>query len=194
VTFDFNLFCVKTLFDRNQSQAVLNGLSGMIVLSRSRLARVNSNAYTMVEVMVSVFVLAIMIISLYGGFSAGFAVVQLSRENLRATQILMQKTETIRLLTWNQVLNTNVYMKPAFSSWYDPTGTNTQSAGPFYKGFISASVPSNVPGAYQDKMRQVTVTVFWTNYPHKPMTNVVVRSREMQTLVARYGMQNYMFQ
>jgi hypothetical protein len=166
----------------------------MIVSPSRQTARVNSNAYTMVEVMVSVFVLAIMIISLYGGFSAGFAVVQLSRENLRATQIMMQKTETIRLLTWNQVLNTNVYMKSAFSAWYDPTGTNNQSAGSFYKGFISATVPSNMPAAYQDKMRQVTVTVFWTNYPQKPHTNLIVRSRQMQTYVARYGMQNYMFQ
>ena len=73
-------------------------------------------------------------------------------------------------------------------------GTNNQSAGSFYKGFISATVPSNVPAAYQDKMRQVTVTVFWTNYPQKPHTNLIVRSRQMQTYVARYGMQNYMFQ
>ena len=64
-------------------------------------------AYSLVEVIVAVLVLALMLISLYGGFSSGFAVVKLARENLRATQIMMQKMETIRLLKWSQFLDTN---------------------------------------------------------------------------------------
>ena len=148
-------------------------------------------AYTIVEVVVAVFVLAIMLVSLYGGFSAGFAVVQISRENLRATQILVQKMETVRLLTWKQILDTNKFLTPTFTDWYDPLGTNTHSAGVFYQGFISTNAPADVPASYANHMRSITVTVFWTNYPHKPSTNVIVRSRQMQTYVARYGMQNY---
>ena len=149
-------------------------------------------AYTIVEVVVAVFVLAIMLIALYGGFSAGFAVVQASRENLRATQILVQKMETVRLLNWKQVLDTNKFLTPTFSDWYDPLGTNTNSRGVFYQGFISTNGPSDLPASYAPNMRSITVTVFWTNYAHKPSTNIIVRSRQMQTYVARYGMQNYM--
>jgi hypothetical protein len=148
----------------------------------------------MVEVIVSVFVVSIMLISLYGGFTAGFAVVKLSRENLRATQIMVQKMETVRLYNWGQVNNTNKYVTPGFIERYFPEGTNTGNAGTLYRGFVSTSVPSNVPAAYKNNMRAVTVTLFWTNYSRKPFTNGVVRTRQMQTFVARYGMQNYIYQ
>jgi len=90
-------------------------------------------AFTIVEIIMSVVVLAIMMISLFGGFSAGFAVVQLARENLRATQILVQKTEDVRLYSWSQVTN-STYFKTTFQDWYNPSGTNTHSAGAVYQG------------------------------------------------------------
>ncbi|HVU99900.1 MAG TPA: prepilin-type N-terminal cleavage/methylation domain-containing protein, partial [Verrucomicrobiae bacterium] len=55
------------------------------------------NGFTLVEVMVSVLVVAVMTFSLYAAFSYGFTVVQMTREDLRATQILMQRMEGIRL-------------------------------------------------------------------------------------------------
>jgi len=61
-------------------------------------ARSACSAFTLVEVMVAVWLGAIMFVGLYLGFSQGFAVIQLTRENLRATQILQEKAETIRLL------------------------------------------------------------------------------------------------
>lgn len=148
----------------------------------------------MAEVLVSVFVVAIMMISLYGGFSAGFAVVRLSRENLRATQIMVQKMEALRLMNWSQILNTNIYVQTAFTSYYNPSGTNNGTTGTIYAGRVSTNAPSNVPAAYRNNMRAITVTVYWTNYPTKPNTNLIVRSRQMQTYVARYGMQNYVYQ
>jgi hypothetical protein len=156
--------------------------------------RARSSAYTLAEVMISVFVLAIMLISLYAGFSSGFAVVKLAREDLRATQILVQKMETIRLLKWSQILNTNTFLQPAFQDYYDPIGTNNQSAGAVYKGFVSTNAPIGIPNDYKNNMRLITVTIFWTNYPQKPRTNIIVRSRQMQTYVSRYGMQNYVYQ
>jgi len=149
-------------------------------------------AYTLVEVMVSVFVLALMLISLYGGFSAGFAVVQLARENLRATQIMMQKMETVRLLKWSQLLDTNNFLQPTFKDYYDPTGTNSGAAGTVYQGFVTTNAAWGVSPDYANNMRAVTVTIFWTNYLHNPSTNF--RTRTMQTFVARFGMQNYIYQ
>ena len=51
----------------------------------------------------------------------------------------------------------------------------------------------SVPNDYKDNMRALTVTIYWTNYLQKPNTNVIVRSRQMQTYVARFGMQNYVY-
>jgi len=40
-------------------------------------------------------------------------------------------------------------------------------------------------------MRAITVTIYWTNYLRS--TNAMVRTRQMQTFVARNGMQNYVY-
>ena len=150
-------------------------------------------AYTLVEVIVSILVLALMLISLYGGFSSGFAVVKLARENLRATQIMMQKMETVRLLKWSQLLDTNNFLQPAFLDYYDPSGTNANAFGAMYRGFVSTNAATGVANDYAANMRAITVTIFWTNYSQGISNTPIVRTRQMQTLVARYGMQNYVY-
>src|SRR6266404_5986703 len=120
-------------------------------------------AFTIVEIIMSVVVLAVMMISLFGGFSAGFAVVQLARENLRATQILLQKTEDVRLYSWSQVTN-STYFKTTFQDWYNPSGTNSNSAGAVYQGIVKGSAPTTNPAAYANNTKAVTMTLFWTNY------------------------------
>jgi hypothetical protein len=151
-------------------------------------------AHTLVEVVVSIFALAIMLVSLYGGFSAGFAVVQLARENLRATQIMMQKTETVRLLKWSQLMDTNTYLRPTFTDYYDPGATNVSSHGATYQGFVSTNAVTGVPNDYKNNMLAVNISIYWTNYPHGSSGPLIVRTRQMQTFVARYGMQNYVYQ
>jgi len=54
-------------------------------------------AYSFIELLVAMAVLGVMFVSLYSGFSAGFAIIELARENLRATQILQEKMETTSL-------------------------------------------------------------------------------------------------
>ena len=163
-----------------------------LIIQRRKI--VTPEAYTLVEVIVAVLVLSVMFVSLYGGFSSGFAVVKLARENLRATQIMMQKMETVRLLKWSQLLDTNNFLQPAFTDYYDPTATNANAFGATYKGFVSTNAATGVSPAYADNMRAVTVIIYWTNYL-KGATNIpIVRTRQMQTLVARYGMQNYVYQ
>ena len=152
-----------------------------------------SAAYSLVEVIVAVLVLALMLISLYGGFSSGFAVVKLARENLRATQIMMQKMETVRLLKWSQLLDTNNFLQPAFLDYYDPSGTNANEFGAIYRGFVTTNAATGVANDYAANMRAVTVTIYWTNYPRGITNTPIVRTRQMQTLVARYGMQNYVY-
>src|SRR5205809_6958304 len=55
------------------------------------------SGHTLVEVMVALSVLGFMVVSLYAGFSYGFAVLRVARENMRATQILQERMEVLRL-------------------------------------------------------------------------------------------------
>jgi len=153
---------------------------------------INIQAYTLAEVMVSVFILAVMMISLYAGFYSGFALVKLSRENLRATQIMVQKLESARIYSWKQITN-SAFLKTNFTDYYNPSGTNNNTAGAIYQGVVSVTTPTNVPAAYQNKMRAITVSLYWTNYLQNPNTNVIIRTRQMQTYYARYGMQDYIY-
>src|SRR5258705_6392917 len=74
-------------------------------------------AYTLTEVMVGVAIIAVMFVTLYLGFTQGFGVVQASRENLRATQILQQYSELIRLYTWDQLTNGTTIPNPYVRTW-----------------------------------------------------------------------------
>lgn len=145
--------------------------------------------YTFLEVIVAVLVLSLMMVSLYGGISLGFSVLSSSREDLRATQILVRKTEAIRLFTWSELLDSTNYLRPTFTERYDPLSV-TNGSGPMYTGVISLSTPTNLPDAYATNMRTVTISVYWTNYSGKAST---VRVRQMETRVARYGIQNYVW-
>jgi type II secretory pathway pseudopilin PulG len=147
-------------------------------------------AYSLAEVLVAVFILGLLTVSLFAAFSSGLALVQLGRENLRATQILSQKLESLRLMTWSQRLDPTV-ATPTFTDWYDPTATNSGVA--YYGNVAITPPPPGTPADYSNNLQRITVTVYWTNYV-QGTTNVVGRSRQMQTLAARFGMQNYLAQ
>src|SRR5262249_43999527 len=66
-------------------------------------SRKQNGGQTFAEVLVAIGVLGFMLVSLYAGFSSGFAVVRVARENLRATQILEERMEVIRLFRWEEV-------------------------------------------------------------------------------------------
>jgi prepilin-type N-terminal cleavage/methylation domain-containing protein len=153
-------------------------------------------AYTLTEVMVAILVSAVMFVSVYLGISSSFSVIQRTRENLRASQILMQRMETVRLYTWDQLRNVPV-AKPFqtnFSEAYDPLG-GTNGAGVVYFGTVAVTVPppvSVLPAncSYRANVALVSVTVQWTNkteggfFPHR---------RQFQTLAAQRGMQQYVY-
>jgi type II secretory pathway pseudopilin PulG len=155
-------------------------------------ASLSQTGYTFIEVLVAGALLGFMATSLFGAFSAGFCVIQSTRENLRATQIMVQKLEAIRLFTWSQVCDTNNYLMPSFVEPYDPLSVTNGCGGANYTGYVSASVPASgdLPEAYRTNMRTITVTLYWTNYNG---AKSIVHKREMQTRVARNGMQNYIW-
>lgn len=138
-------------------------------------------AFSIVEATVGFGILAMAAAALMTGITAGFFGMQMARENLRATQVMLEKVETLRLCNWDQV-NTN-FIRTSFTNYYDPNSTNNM--GLAYRGTISIG---NVPftNSYSTNMRQVTITLNWN-------TGNLPRSRTYSTFVARDGLQNYIF-
>ena len=161
----------------------------MIGPSVPRGSQREAQAFTLVEVLISVGILAFMMFSLYTAFTVGFKSIETTREELRATQLMMQKMEAIRLCTWNQLSN----CPATFTANYNPLATTNSAAGVLYSGqLVATGVATNIPdsASYKSKVHLITVTVTWTN---SIGSQQVVHTRQMQTLSAYYGMQNYIY-
>ena len=163
----------------------------MNVVSATRQFRTRGRlAFALTEVLVAVALMAIVFISLYAGMASGFAVTKLTRESLRATQIMLERMEGIRLYNWNQLCYSNM-IPPTFTAYYYPPISNLLGQGITYQGTITIAAPNLNPSAtYADRMRAITVTVYWTNGsgPSK-----IVHRRSMTTYSARDGVQNYVY-
>jgi uncharacterized protein (TIGR02598 family) len=157
--------------------------------SRQPRGRRNVVAFTLAEVMVAVAILGIMIVTVFSGFTVGWAIIHTSRDDLRATQILQQKIESIRLLTWDQLIN---QCPGSFLDYYNPSGQGNTAVGTVYHGTISIDPATSLVGSvsYNNQVRLVTVSVSWTNLSG---TKPVAHSRQMQTLSAMNGLQNYIW-
>jgi uncharacterized protein (TIGR02598 family) len=143
------------------------------------------SAFTLVEVMVAVLVVSIAVVSLYTGISSGFALVKLAREDLRATQIMLQRMEAVRLYTWSQITDATYYSTNNSVAYYDPAGQADGSGGVVYT--VKTAISTDTPAANSSPgMRRVTVQVSW-------LSGKINRRREVSTFVARYGMQNYIY-
>ncbi len=152
---------------------------------------VGLRGFSLTEAIVAVALVGTMLVSLYAGFSSGFAILRSTRENMRATQILVQRMEAIRLYTWSELLYTNNFNNTTFVESYDPMNAlSGGDGGTVYSGSIELSVPTGLPAAYRDNVRLVTISVYWTN---NLGSQPVVLDRQMQTCVARYGMQSYVY-
>ena len=145
------------------------------------------SSFALVEVMVAVLVVSIAVVSLYTGVSSGFALVKLAREDLRATQIMLQRMETLRLYKWSDFKDATFFSTNDYAAYYDPAGQAVGSGGMVYtvKTAISFDTP---PANYTTNMdmARVTVRVSW-------LSGKLNRRREVSTFVARYGMQNYIY-
>jgi len=142
-------------------------------------------AFTLAEVMVAVCILGISSIALYGGLATGFVFIDSTRGELRATQILTQKAEALRLCSWSSLASLPI----SFTESYDPTSSN---GGTVYVGTVSTNVAAVIPvsAGYRSNMCVATITLYWTNYNGRQK---IIHSRTNQTLIARYGIQNYIW-
>lgn len=156
-------------------------------------ARGARQAFSLLEVVLSAAVLSFMLVALYGGIASSFAIIQTARENLRATQIMLERVEGIRLYNWNQLVYSNM-IPTWFTNYYYPLAAPGESKGVVYVGRMQVETLSlDPPATYSPNMRRINVTIYWTNYYGRGLTQKIVRTRSMVTYVARYGIQNYVY-
>ena len=155
----------------------------MDAISALKPPRFAAAAFTLVEVIIAMAVIGVSAVAFFAGISWGFSVVKVARENLRSTQILAEKMDTIRLYTFEQITSNN-FVPPTFiESYYGPTN----SGGLLYSGAVSIArfnLPN--PPPYSNDLRVVSVDISW-------ISGGVPRTRSMSTLVSRNGLQSYIY-
>jgi type II secretory pathway pseudopilin PulG len=150
---------------------------------RIRCSERSEKGFSLVDVVMAIALLGVMAGGILGSFRYGFLALQLVRENQRATQILLEKVETVRLYNWDQVTKTG-FIPATFTDVYDPQG-GTNSSGTTYAGTLAiANCPSG-PG-YFSNMRLLTITLSWT-------TRAIPHTRTLSTYIAQDGLQNYVY-
>jgi len=152
----------------------------------TRNSRRSTAAFSLVEAAVGLGLLAVVCVALYSGLGSTTFSVRMSRENLRATQIMAEKLDTIRLYGWNQ-LDT---IPRAFEAQFYPHGQlppELQKAhGQLtYQGQIHIDA-APVEEVYGKDLRLVTVELKW-------QTGNMERNRKMSTFVSRYGLHRYIY-
>ena len=136
-------------------------------LSKTR-AQKASRGFTLVETMVAIFVSAIFLSAHYLAFAAGFSIVTVTREDLRASQIMLQRMETIRLCGYGDLTNAVKY-PPSVTQYYDEKGQTNGNGGAAYTvTHVAASALNStnvnyLPPSYRSNMTEVTVGVSWTS-------------------------------
>ena len=138
--------------------------------------------FSLTEALVGMGVVGILFVTLYSGLTSGLSNVRMARENVRATQIMAEKLDAIRLYSWDKMVKLDG-TPMEFKTDYN-TASNS-SAGFTYAGTVTVT-PAPVSNAYKDNMRQVTVSLSWAS-------GTLQRQRSMTTLIAKDGMQNYIY-
>ena len=155
-------------------------------------------AFTLIESLVAMGVVGVLFVSLYTGISAGFGVLQVARENLRATQVMIDKVESLRLYNWTQVSSfgtSTSYIPSTFTESFYPATTNysqstvstgtSSGSGFVYYGSLEIT-NAGFTQNYSNSVKLVTLTLRWTN-------GTVPRVHTLSTYVGQYGIQNYIY-
>ncbi|MEY2408502.1 MAG: hypothetical protein QOF48_1172 [Verrucomicrobiota bacterium] len=157
--------------------------------STGRWLRLNRSkaAFTLVEVVVAIAILGIGVIALYSALLSSFRVVELSRENLRATQVMVELMDTLRLYSWDQITDPSFTPKH-FDVAYDPVAATNGGSSLFtYSCEMNVKKgPNDVD--YGDNMKTVTLDIEWQSGSKKNK-----RTRSFVTYVTRNGLQSYIY-
>src|SRR5262245_12305022 len=162
-------------------------------MSIKQFRRHGLSAFSLVETVVGMLIVGILTLSIYAALTTGFNTVRLAREDHRATQIMVQIMDQLRVVGWSQLTN-GVSVPVEFVESFDPEKTvvvngalNPQKG--MRLGFYTTIDITDAPNdtTYSTDMKQVTVNVAWKSL------SGMNRSRSFTTFIARYGLQNYSY-
>ena len=137
--------------------------------------------FGLTESLIGVVIMGMVFVALYSGMATGFHSVRSARENLRATQILMEKFEAVRLYNWEQI-TTPGFVPTTFTNVFAPSQA---VRGTLYVGTVTIN-PAPVTEVYSNDMRHVTIQLSWNS-------NGSTKTRSFTSFVARYGLQHYIY-
>jgi type II secretory pathway pseudopilin PulG len=166
---------------------VLEGGADFFFPMKIHLSRRFSLGMTLAEVVMATGIISITGAGVISSINYGLCIMSVARENQRATQVMLEKLEAIRLYNWTQVTNTG-FIPGSFTAVYDPTQP-TNAGGTTYYGTIAVGAPAftgTVP-SYSASIRQFTVSLVWTNL------GKIRHARSLSTYVAQNGVQNYIY-
>lgn len=133
----------------------------------------SSHGFTIIEAMIATMVLGLVLGSVLAVTSQSARYLGDLRRTARSSQVLQQKVEDIRLLSWS-----DVQALPA-------TFTDPSDADGLYSGHITKSAYDTYNG--QTTVTRLTLYVVWTNSNSHVMTN------SLTTLVSNGGLNKYIF-
>src|SRR5437764_12447175 len=102
---------------------------------RIRLGRKSRWGMSLVEIVMATGIIAITGDGVISSINYGLCIMRIARENQRATQVMLEKLEAIRLYNWSQVTNAD-FIPDTFTAPYDPTSP-TSSRWTTYYGTMS---------------------------------------------------------
>ena len=146
----------------------------------------SAGGFTLAEALIATAIVGISFLSLYAGLIQGNKIIADSQHDMRATELMAQQMETIRLYTWDQLTNSGYIPLNNTISFY-PTSMTNQVQGTGISYYESLTVTnSGLTEGYSNDLKEVIVSLLWTNQsgPHQ---------RQMTTLVSHYGIQNYIY-
>lgn len=138
------------------------------------------------ETVIGMAIVSFVFMALYSGISHGFKIILTSQQNMRATQVMLEKMETIRLYSWSQLM-TPGFIPESFVAALDPADTDVEglSEEEVFNGKVAIEA-SGLGTAYAGDMRKVTIILNWK-------TSGRPQERSMTTMVSKNGLQNYIY-
>ena len=145
-------------------------------------------AFSLLEVSVAMGLIGITLVAMLGSLNWVVSCVQWARESARATQLMEEKLDTLRLYSWEQ-LNTPGFISTNFIATFsileNGAAVPAYGNGLIYTGAVTiGSAP--LTEAYGSQVKLVTVSLRWSS-GHRQ------RLAQMSTFVAQYGMQSFVY-
>jgi len=156
-----------------------------ILQTKSKIrARMASFGFTLVETLAAIVVATTVLSTHYLGLAAGFAIVNVTREDLRASQIMLKTMEAIRLSGYSQLTDPTKFPTNFWAYYSEKDKTNGHGGAAYAVTYTAAAGPTTLPPSYRGNVLKVTVGVTWDS-------GKVTRNRSMDSFVSRHGVQSY---